>query len=245
MRKVLSVLCVVFLSLLMVSQVYGATLKEIQDRGVIKVALDVTEPFCYEEEGQLKGLEVDMANAIAEAIGVKLEISLPGWENITKAWDPNYDWSDFDIAMGAITITEERAKVCDFSDWYFMSGQMVIVPKDSSIQSPDQLKGRKVAALKASVCEDVASQLTDQIVLVSSVDEGYEKLLNGEADAMVYDGGFLQYKVKKDPRFRLLDENFTRERYGVAMPKNTSELKAVIDEVVKKNRKELFEKWFK
>ncbi|HCD72562.1 MAG TPA: hypothetical protein DEQ04_08430, partial [Thermovirga lienii] len=65
MRKVLSVLCVVFLSLLMVSQVYGATLKEIQDRGVIKVALDVTEPFCYEEEGQLKGLEVDMANAIA------------------------------------------------------------------------------------------------------------------------------------------------------------------------------------
>jgi polar amino acid transport system substrate-binding protein len=122
---------------------------------------------------------------------------------------------------------------------------MVILPKDSPVQSPDQLKGRKVAALKDSVCEEVASQLTDQVVLVSSVDEGYEKLLNGEADAMVYDGGFLQYKVKKDPRFRLLDEKFTRERYGVAMPKNTPELKAVIDEVVKKNRKELFEKWFK
>jgi len=121
MRKVLPILCIVFLSLLVVSSAFGATLKEIQDRGVIKVALDVSEPFCYEEEGQLKGLEVDMANAIAEAIGVKLEISLPGWDSITRAWDPNYDWSDFDIAMGAITITEERAKVCDFSDWFGIS----------------------------------------------------------------------------------------------------------------------------
>lgn len=122
---------------------------------------------------------------------------------------------------------------------------MVIVPKDSPIQSPDQLKEYKVAALKDSVCEEVAKQLTDQVVLIGSVDEGYEKLMSGEADAMVYDGGFLQYKVKKDPNFRLLDEKFTRERYGVAMPKDTPELKTVIDEVVKKNRKELFEKWFK
>ena len=235
----------VIMTLLFVSSAFGATLQEIKERGVIKIALDVTKPFCYEEDGQIKGLEVDMAHAIAEAIGVKAEISLPGWEAITKAWDPNYDWSDFDIAMGAITITEERLKNCDFSEWYFMSGQMVVVLKDSPIQAPEQLKGHKIAALKDSICEEVASQLSDQLVLVSSVDEGYEKVLNGEADAIVYDGGFLQFKVKEDPRFRLLDQKFTRERYGVAMPKDAPELKAVIDEVVEKNRKKLFEKWFK
>lgn len=244
MRRNFVMFLIAVMMTVVVSGCQAATLEEIKARGVLRVGFDLYEPFAFEEEGQYEGLEIDLARAIAEAMGVRLDLARNDWDTITKAWKPGYDWSDFDMALAVITIKEERASVCLFSDWYFMTGQMILVRADSPIQKPDQLKSHRVGVMEGTLCQAVAREYSDQVVSFPAETQGYEALRNGEIDAFINDGGMLLYLAKKDSAFRVLDQKLTRERYGIAMPQGTEKLAEAVNEVVRKQRKPLFQKWF-
>ena len=74
--------------------------------------------------------------------------------------------------------------------------------------------------------------------------EVYAAVKNKTADAAVYDGPQILVLAKTDSNFKVLEDLLTKERYGVSMPKG-SDLRAVVDEVVKAQRKDLYNKWMK
>ncbi|MBY2918494.1 transporter substrate-binding domain-containing protein [Rhizobium leguminosarum] len=89
---------------------------------------------------ELAGSDIDVAKGIAKYLGVDVEFVTPGWDVIVAAkWQGRWD-----IAMGEMTPTEERAKVFDFPAVYIYSTFVVEVHKDSTATKPSDLDGKIV-----------------------------------------------------------------------------------------------------
>ena len=227
----------------------AATLQEIKDRGVLKDAVVDFEsgPFVYTKDGAIVGLDVDLLNLIAEKIGVKLElVRLPWDKGITLCWDPAYTWDKFDISATSITIKEARAEVCDFSEWYVTTGQMLLVRSDSGYKSLADLKDKKIASMAGSTGEEAAKATfpAENYVSLPDMAAVFDAVRSKTVDAAVYDGPQILVLAKEDNTFAVLEDLLTKERYGVAMPKG-SDLKPLVDELVKEHRKALYDKWMK
>ncbi|MCF7936172.1 MAG: ABC transporter substrate-binding protein [Synergistales bacterium] len=234
----------------LVSGIAGAaTLEEIKDRGVIKVGHYMAAGFCEEREnGELYGLDVELGVLIAEKIGVECEhVVQETWTGgVARAWDPGYDWSDFDIVAADITVTDERGKHCTFSEWYFMTGQTVLVPEGSSITSPMDIGGHSIATVEGTTCEEAALSVANKsdLVYVPTPKAVVEAVAGGEAECGVYDEAMLKMLTRDVPGLKILPGRLTKERYAVAMPQNTPDLLAVVNEVVTDNRVRLYQKYF-
>ena len=227
----------------------AATLQEIKDRGVLKTATVDFEssPFTFTKDGALVGLDVDLINLIAEKIGVKSEIVRVPWDGgMTLCWDPAYTWDKFDLAASSITMKDSRAAVCDFSEWYVTTGQMLLVRSDSGYASQADVKDKKIACMTGSTGEDAAKANfpAENIISLPDTEAVFDAVRTKTADAAVYDGPQILLLAKKDNTFTVLEDLLTKERYGLAMPKG-SDLKALVDEVVKEHRKALYDTWLK
>ena len=227
----------------------AATLQEIKDRGVLKAAVMGYEsaPFVYTKDGATVGLDIDLLDFIAEKIGVKLELVKLPWDGgITLCWDPAYPWDKFDLAASSITIKESRAEVCDFSEWYVTTGQMIMVRADSGYKSAADLKGKRILCTAGSTGEEAARANfpAENVAPMPGFEDVVAAMESQTADAAVSDGPQVLVYAKEHPTFMVLEDLLTKERYGVAMPKG-SDLKPLVDEVVKEHRKALYDKWMK
>jgi len=227
----------------------AATVQEIKDRGVLKVAVVdfEMEPFVFTKDGATAGLDIELVSFVAEKLGVKTELVKVPWDKgITLCWDPAYTWDKFDLAASSITMKDSRAAVCDFSEWYVTTGQMLLVRSDSGYASQADLKDKKIACMTGSTGEDAAKANfpAENLVLFPAFESVVAAVLDKTADAAVYDGPQILVLAKTDSNFKVLEDLLTKERYGVAMPKG-SDLRAVVDEVVKAQRKDLYNKWMK
>ena len=227
----------------------AATVQEIKDRGVLRVAAENEglEPFNFIQDGASVGLEVDLAQMVADKLGVKVEFVRIPWDNgITLCWDPAYPWDKFDLAASSITIKESRAEVCDFSEWYVTTGQMIMVRADSGYKSAADLKGKKILCTAGSTGEEAARANfpAENVAPMPGFEDVAAAMESQTADAAVSDGPQVLVYAKEHPTFVVLEDLLTKERYGVAMPKG-SDFKPLVDELVKEHRKALYDKWMK
>jgi polar amino acid transport system substrate-binding protein len=112
--------------------------------GVIRIATDPAYPPYSELDasGEYVGFDSDTARETAKRLGVKVEWVTPDWSAITAgSWGGRWD-----ISIGSMTQTEERAKVVDFLDPYFYEAGYLLVPTDSAITSIDDLAGKTICA---------------------------------------------------------------------------------------------------
>ncbi len=107
-----------------------------------------------EEEGELVGIDIDIAKVIAQELGVQLEIKDLIFSRIFQALDSG----QIDIAIAGLHPTEERGKIASFSDVYYQAIQCVIIRKDNveRIKTLEDLRGKKVGVQKDSLQEDMA-----------------------------------------------------------------------------------------
>lgn len=126
-------------------------LKQICDAGVIKISTDPNyAPQSFlNPDGSYEGFDIDMANAIGEALGVDVQFETPEWDAITAG-----SWSGrWDISVGSMTITEDRQGVLDFTDpYYFTPAQMA--SNDDSIQAVEDFAGKTVCAGESTTYVD-------------------------------------------------------------------------------------------
>src|SRR5690606_42111881 len=87
------------------------------------------------------GFDIDLWDAIAKEIGVTYTLQPMDFNGII----PALQTKQVDVALAGITIKEERQKVIDFSDGYYVSGFLLMVPADSEINGHDDLKGKTLA----------------------------------------------------------------------------------------------------
>ena len=198
------------------------------------------EPFEYTTTkglvGEFDGIDVAIAQKIAEKAGKSLEISDMEFDGLIAAVSNG----KVDMAVAGMTVTEERKQNVDFSDTYYTASQVILVkPEDNSITCGEDLKNGKKVGVVLSYTGD--SIVTDTLKIDDANIQRANRALdicqdvkNGKLDAVVvdsYTGKALAekngLKVVEDPKV------FETEEYAIAVKKGNKELLDVINATLK------------
>lgn len=133
----------------------GEVLDRIEAAGVVKVATDANwAPQSFvNDKNEMDGFDVDVAKGIAERLGVKADFVTPGWDIITAGnWQGRWD-----MHVGSMTPTKERAKIFDFPAVYYYTPAAVAVHNDSKATALADLDGKTVGTTTSSTFEAYAN----------------------------------------------------------------------------------------
>jgi polar amino acid transport system substrate-binding protein len=197
-----------------------STLNAIVKRGELRVGLDAGYmPFeMTTKQGEIVGFDVDLAKEMAKAMNVKLTIVNTDFDGIIPALMAD----KFDIIISGITITQERNLKINFADPYIVVGQTVLLAKKhaGSVKSYKDLNDPKyvVASRIGTTGEQAVKRLMPKAQYKSFEKEsdGAMEVINGNADAFVYDLPFCAVFMAQQGADKLvfLDEPFTYEPLG-------------------------------
>jgi len=182
-------------------------------------------------DGSFEGIDVEVAQAIAEKLNLELVIDDMDFDAALLAVQNGRS----DIVMAGVTVNEERSAVMDFSDSYANGVQVVIVPEDSEIASIDDLEGKQIGCQRGTTgyiyCSDTPENGGYGEENVTAYDDGataVQALLNGQVDAVVIDNAPAQEYVNANPGLKILDTEFANEDYAIGVAKgNTALLDAI------------------
>ena len=150
-----------------------------------------------------------------------------------------------DIAISGISATKERQKIFDFSDTYYESETVLVVKKDATEtykQTSDFAK-KSVAVQKGSIQENIAkANLSDaNVVSLAQPGEAINELKSGQVEGVVLEKAIAQGYVEQNSDLAMSDialKSDSNDAYAVAMPKGSDELKAKVNKVIAKLKKE-------
>lgn len=251
-RQQLLVSGLMLLAGLSATQAQADQLADIQKAGVIKVAtFDANPPFgsVDAQTHQLVGYDIDFAQALAKALGVKLQLVATNPANRI----PLLQSGKADVIVADITITSERAKVIDFSTPYFVTGQQFLVPATSA-DKLDAYSTARIGAVKGTTGEQALHQRYPQsrVLAYDDIPLALTALRNGNVQAITQDStilaGLLAGAADK-ARFKILPDLLSKEEIGVGVRKGEPALlKAVNAELVKLESAgqaaKIYDKWF-
>ncbi|MBN9046316.1 MAG: transporter substrate-binding domain-containing protein [Rhizobiales bacterium] len=219
------------------------------DSTTLVVGADTTfPPFESEKNGKVMGFDIDLIKEIAKAEHMKVTIKTLPFSGII----PSLQAGSIDAAVAGITIKTSRMQNVNFSNAYYKSGLSILVKKGSKIKGFADLKGHVVATKKATSSVDYLTKNgfpTDYIKQFSNIDDAYQALETGGADAVIFDNPVnLNFKTSHK-NVETVGPLLTGEYYGIAITKTKPDLTAKINdglEKVKKNGEyhKLFVKYF-
>lgn len=191
------------------------------------------EPFEYMENGKIVGIDVDIANKIAEDLGLTLEIQNMNFDTVVTAVSSG----KADIAIAGLTKTPDREKSVDLTDSYYDASQVIIVKQDNSeITDSNSLKDKKIAVQKGTTGDELASKLTadSNMIRFSASTDAINELKNGKADAVVIDSFPAKVFVKQNTDLKIVGDNLSTEQYCMAVRKGNTELQKDVNAEIKK-----------
>jgi len=209
------------------------------------------KPFQFNQGGQVVGFDVDIMDLVAKDLGVQQKIFNTPFEGIQSGQSLNT--AQCDAAAAGMTITEDRAKVLDFSDPYFEATQALLVQKGSGISGLEDLSGKSLAVQEGTTGaiyaeenapEDTEIRTFEDLALLSTA------VKTGQVDAGVNDNGVLYDYVRSNPDTEVATEFNTGEQYGIAVGKGQNDqLLATINDVLAQAKQDgtydrIYRKWF-
>lgn len=189
-------------------------------------------PYEYHDGDAVVGIDAEIAKAIADELGMELEIEDIAFDSII----PEIVSGKADMGLAGMTVTEDRMQSVDFSDTYAKASQKIIVTEDSEIVSPDDLKGVIVGVQLGTTGDIYVSDLEADGTTVERYNKGFEAvqaLSQGKIDAVVIDGEPAKTFVAETEGLKILDESFTDEEYAIAVKKGNTELLEKINGALK------------
>ena len=190
------------------------------DKKTLIMATNATfPPYEYKDGENFAGIDVEVAQKIAEKLGMELEIQDVEFGSIVTG----VQTGKYDIGMAGISVTEDRKKSVNFSDTYATAKQVVIVTEDSSIKSLDDLKGD--GSMKFGVQQDT----TGDILASDTV----QALKTGKVDAVIIDNAPAQNFVKSTDGLKILDGTWLDESYAIAISKDNTDLLEKVNAALK------------
>ncbi|MGN0444342.1 MAG: transporter substrate-binding domain-containing protein [Acutalibacteraceae bacterium] len=243
LKVILSVLIVAVLALGVFAACGGNDTKDTDaDVKTLVMATNAAfPPYEYKDGDSFKGIDVELAELIAEKLGMKLEIADVEFGTIVGG----VQTGKFDIGMAGMTVTEERLKSVNFSDSYAKGVQSVIVKEDSDLTIFDDVysafddEGNPTAlkdGIKIGVQQDTTGDIycssavedwgvgEDNVVRFKTGADAVQALVSGKVSAVVIDNEPAKSFVAANEGLKILDTAYTEEDYAIAVAKENTEL---------------------
>jgi polar amino acid transport system substrate-binding protein len=207
----------------------GSLLDEIVRRGTLRVGMSTFVPWAMQDkDGELIGFEIDVATRLAEDMGVEVEFVPTQWSGII----PALLTGRFDVIIGGMGILPDRNLRVNFSIPYDYSGMSIAanastVPGFTSLDdlnSPDVTIAARIGTTAADAAQKYLPEA--ELRLFEAETQAVQEVLNGSADAIVASAPLPAYLVVDNPQtlYLPLDETFTKEPIGFALPKGDVDL---------------------
>ena len=172
------------------------------------------------DSGDFEGIDIDVAAAIAEKLGLELQVDDMDFDAALLAAQNGKS----DIVMAGVTVTDERQKVMDFSDTYAEGIQSIIVPEGSDIATADDLSGKAIGTQRGTTgyiyCTDDFGE--DNVIAYDDGLTAVQALNNGQVDAVVIDNAPAKEFVAANPGLVILDTSYAEEDYAIGVAKGSS-----------------------
>lgn len=237
----------------------GGKLAAIQEAGKIVVCTDAAwAPFEYiGEGGQPTGIDIEIAQYIADQLGVELEVKNIAFDTIPAALTSG----DADLGLACITITDERKEEMAFTEPYTSVQQYMVVPADSEVKVMEDLGEAKIGTHLGTTGDFLVSdEITSGVLGGSSAENSQYKALpdaalamkSGELQAIVCDSVLAENLVKANgDAFKCFPVAYKdgheadTEEIGAAMAKGDDEFTAKINEIIQQLVKDgKIDEWF-
>ena len=224
-----------------------------------KLIIGVDDTFApmgfRDENNELVGFDIDLANLIAEKIDIEIEFLPIDW----AMKETELNSKNIDLIWNGYTITDKRKEQVNFTTPYLENRQIIIVSADSTITSKADLAGKTLSVQKES---SALEAVLKEEALAAALKEGkpvefdtnidcFMDLEAGRSDAIVCDEVLARYVMKQRgaEKYRVLEDNFGEEEYGIGVRKSDTELlnqlNTALEECMKDGSyNELYKKWF-
>lgn len=245
-------LAIGLVTLALAGQALAGTLDDVKKRGRLIAGVKTDfPPFGYvDSAGKNLGFDVDVAHLFAKALfddENKLElVAVTSGNRI-----PFLQSGKIDIIIASVTVTDERRQVVEFSEPYFMSGGLLLVPKNSPVKGVEDLAGKTVAVIQGAIQDKDIEQLAPKAsrVKFGKVSEAVLAVKGGRADAFSQDDILILTLAKENPDMKAVGKPFTPRPYGIAVRKGDVEFIKWVDGQLAKMKKDgtydkLWKKYF-
>ena len=213
------------------------SLTKVQEQGYFTLGLDADfAPMGFtEDDGTIVGFDIDLANAVAEKMGVKVEVKPIDWDSKSM----ELSTGKIDVIWNGFSITDERRQEVLFSNPYLSTKQSVIVKAGSDIKTKADLAGKNVgvqkdssalAALEDEANADLAASFAS-LTQYADYNTGFMDLEAGAIDALALDIGVAKFQVssREDGAYVILDDALALEQYAVGFLKGNDALKDQVE----------------
>jgi len=230
MKRVLTVLAALALTVGAAVQASAGVLDDIRSRGTVRIGVSLGgEPIGFRDaQNNPVGYDVDVATLLAEKLGVPVEFSdVSGDARISMLVS-----GQLDIVVANTSATLERAKSVNFSIPYNRAGLRVIVQADSGITSLEGLAGKKIVVGRGTTGETFIKKAvpTAELVYVDQfAPDGVLQLQQKRVDAAIEDSSLLDYLATKNPSLVTIPGLFSNDPIGIAVAKGDPEFVRWID----------------
>ena len=178
-------------------------------------------PYEFYEDSKIVGIDAEIAQAIADKLGMELQIEDMSFDAII----PSLTSGKIDFGAAGMTVTEDRKASVDFTDSYASSTQVIIVKTGSTVTGEADLNGKTVGVQLGTTGDALAGDIEGATIeRYNKGMEAVQSLSQGKVDAVVIDQETAKAFVSNVEGIEILEEKLTEEEYAIAVKKGNTEL---------------------
>ena len=226
------------------------SLQKVKDAGELRIGLEGDwQPFSYHDENDnLVGYDVEVAQNVARRLGVKADITEGAWDGLLTGLSTGV----YDVVVNGVDVTEEREKTFDFSDPYAYDHIDLVVRKDNdTIKTFEDLKGSTTANSTGSTYAQMGEDYGAKVSNVPTLAETMTLVLNGTVQATINADTSVQdyLNTTGETDLKVVDQADDVTEYAIPMKKGSDTLRKAINDALQDMRddgtlKSLSEKYF-
>ena len=214
-----------------------AGLKTVESGKLIMATNAAFPPYEYIEGNEIVGIDAEIAGAIAQKLGLELQIDDMEFDSIIES----VKGGKADIGLAGMTVTPERQEVINFTASYATGVQVVIVTEDSAITTVDDLFAEgamHVIGVQRNTTGDLYSTWDLEDAGLATVDryskgaDAVQALITGKVDCVVIDNEPAKAFVAANTGLKILDTAYAVEDYAAAMSKDNAELYEAVNKAL-------------
>lgn len=187
-------------------------------------------PYEYYENGQIVGIDAEIAKAVADKMGLTLKIEDMEFDSIISAVQSG----KVDMGLAGMTVTEDRLQNVNFSNTYAQGVQVVIVKEGSDITTLDDVAGKKIGVQLSTTGDAYASDDfgEENVEKFNKGNDAVLALLNDKVDCVIIDNEPAKAYVAANAGLKILDTEYVTEDYAAAINKKNTELLEAVNKAL-------------